>query len=126
MSPSAGCRPGADHGFPLGPARSVLGGTAAEPPRPGRRPPASAPPCLVCLPVHASWLNQVRDLLRSSSALLTPNHFGSLAEAEAGLLAFQDYYQQIATPFEWKFTTSDLDLLLKRLAAHEPAPATAA
>ena len=52
--------------------------------------------------------------------------FGSLAEAEAGLLAFQDYYQQIATPFEWKFTTSDLDLLLKRLAAHEPAPAMAA
>jgi hypothetical protein len=48
------------------------------------------------------------------------------AEAEVALLAFQDYYQQIATPFEWKFTTSDLDLVLKRLAAHEPGPALAA
>jgi hypothetical protein len=34
---------------------------------------------------------------------------------EAGLLALQDYYQQIATPFEWKFAKSDLDLLLKRM-----------
>jgi hypothetical protein len=58
--------------------------------------------------------------------LLTPNDSGSLAEAEAGLMSFQDYYQQIATPFEWRFTKSDLDLLLKRLAAHEPAPALAA
>jgi uncharacterized membrane protein YbhN (UPF0104 family) len=31
-----------------------------------------------------------------------------------------------ATPFEWKFTKSDLTLLLKRIAAHEPAPALAA
>jgi hypothetical protein len=58
--------------------------------------------------------------------VLTPNDFGSLAEAEAALLAFQDYYQQIATPFEWKFTKPDLDLLLKRLTAHEPGPALAA
>jgi len=28
--------------------------------------------------------------------LLTPNDFGSLAEAETALLAFQDHYQQIA------------------------------
>ena len=45
---------------------------------------------------------------------------------ESGLLAFQDHYQQIATPFEWKFTKSDLTLLLKRLVAHEQAPALAA
>jgi hypothetical protein len=58
--------------------------------------------------------------------ILTPSDFASLAEAETALLAFQDYYQQIATPFEWKFTKSDLDLLLLRLAACEPAPAMAA
>ncbi len=82
---------------------------------------------LVHLPVHASWLNQVEIYFSViQRKLLTPNDFASLAEAQAGLLAFQDYYQQIATPFEWKFTTSDLDLLLKRLAAHEPAPALAA
>jgi DDE superfamily endonuclease len=82
---------------------------------------------LVHLPVHASWLNQVEIYFSViQRKILTPNDFGSLAEAETGLLAFQDYYQQIATPFEWKFTKSDLDLLLKRLAAHEPAPAMAA
>jgi DDE superfamily endonuclease len=82
---------------------------------------------LVHLPVHASWLNQVEVYFSViQRKILTPNDFGSLPEAEAALLAFQDYYQQIATPFEWKFTKSDLDLLLKRLAAHEPAPALAA
>jgi DDE superfamily endonuclease len=82
---------------------------------------------LVHLPIHASWLNQVEIYFSViQRKILTPNDFGSLAEVEAGLLAFQDHYQQIATPFEWKFTKSDLDLLLKRLAAHEPAPALAA
>jgi len=82
---------------------------------------------MVHLPVHASWLNQVEVYFSViQRKILTPNDFGSLAEAEAALLAFQACYQQIATPFEWKFTKSDLDLLLKRLAAHEPAPALAA
>ena len=82
---------------------------------------------LVHLPIHASWLNQVEVYFSViQRKILTPNDFGSLAEAQAVLLAFQDYYQQIAIPFEWKFTKSDLDLLLKRLAAHEPAPALAA
>jgi hypothetical protein len=49
-----------------------------------------------------------------------------LRAVPAALLAFQDYYQQIATPFEWKFTKSDLDLLLKRLTAHGPGPVLAA
>ena len=82
---------------------------------------------LVHLPIHASWLNQVEIYFSViQRKILTPSDFASLAEAEASLLAFQDYYQQIATPFEWNFTKSDLDLLLKRLAAHEPAPALAA
>lgn len=82
---------------------------------------------MVHLPIHASWLNQVEIYFSViQRKLLTPNDFGSLAEVEAGLLAFQDYYQQIATPFQWKFTKSDLDLLLKRLAAHEPGSALAA
>lgn len=82
---------------------------------------------LVHLPIHASWLNQVEIYFSViQRKILTPNDFGSLAEAETALLAFQDYYQQIATPFEWKFTKSDLTLLLKRITAHEPAPALAA
>ncbi len=82
---------------------------------------------LIHLPVHASWLNQVEIYFSViQRKILTPNDFGSLADAETALLSFQDHYQQIATPFEWKFTKSDLDLLLKRLAAHEPEPALAA
>lgn len=83
---------------------------------------------LVHLPVHASWLNQVEVYFSViQRKVLTPNDFGSLAEAEAALLAFQDYYQQIAAPFRWKFTKPDLDLLLKRLAAHDStAPPLAA
>jgi len=82
---------------------------------------------LVHLPIHASWLNQVEIYFSIiQRKILTPNDFDSLAEAEAALITFQDYYQQIATPFEWKFTKSDLDLLLRRLAAHEPGPALAA
>ncbi len=82
---------------------------------------------LVHLPIHASWLNQVEIYFSViQRKILTPNDFASLAEVQAGLLAFQDHYQQIATPFEWKFTKSDLNLLLKRLADCEPGPALAA
>jgi hypothetical protein len=42
-------------------------------------------------------------------------------EVEARLLAFQQHYEQIATPFEWKFTRNDLNALLDRVAAHEDA-----
>jgi hypothetical protein len=39
---------------------------------------------------------------------------------EDRLLRFQDYYQSIGTPFDWKFTRADLDALLKKLAAPPP------
>jgi putative heme degradation protein len=54
--------------------------------------------CLVHLPVHASWLNQIE-------------------------IYFERRYQQIATPFAWKFTRADLNRLLARLAAEQPTPA---
>jgi DDE superfamily endonuclease len=82
---------------------------------------------LIHLPVHASWLNQVEVYFSViQRKILRPSDFASLAEAEAALLAFQDYYQQIAAPFQWKFTKTDLDELLSRLAIHEPHPALAA
>jgi hypothetical protein len=37
------------------------------------------------------------------------------------LLAFQQHYEQVATPFEWRFTKNDLNALLDRVAAHEDA-----
>jgi hypothetical protein len=71
-------------------------------------------------PVHASWLNQVEIYFSViQRKVLTPNDFASLAELEDRLLRFQEYYEQVAQPFEWKFTRADLDALLLKLTAHE-------
>lgn len=69
-------------------------------------------------PVHASWLNQIEIYFSIvQRKALTPNDFSSLGDVENRLLRFQDYYQSIAKPFEWKFTRADLDHLLKKMAA---------
>jgi hypothetical protein len=46
---------------------------------------------------------------------LTPNDFGSLDELQERLLRFQHKYEQIAKPFEWKFTRNDLNILLNKI-----------
>jgi transposase len=75
---------------------------------------------LVHLPVHASWLNQVEIYFSVvQRKVLTPNDFTDLAEVEQRLLAFQARYEQAAVPFDWRFTRSDLDRLLRRLDDHE-------
>ena len=77
---------------------------------------------LIHLPVHASWLNQVEIYFSVvQRKVISPNDFHTLNEVEARLLDFQQYYEQIATPFEWKFTKDDLNALLERIAAHEDA-----
>jgi hypothetical protein len=53
--------------------------------------------------------------------VVSPNDFHTLDEVQARLLEFQQYYEQIATPFEWKFTKDDLNALLQRITAHEDA-----
>jgi hypothetical protein len=71
---------------------------------------------LVHGPVHASWLNQIEIYFSIvQRKVLTPNDFGSLAEVEDRLLAFERYYESIAKPFQWRFTRSDLDDLMRRL-----------
>ena len=66
--------------------------------------------------VHASWLNQIEIYFSVvQRKVLTPNDFASLAEVEARLLGFQEYYQTIARPFAWHFTRADLAELLKKL-----------
>jgi hypothetical protein len=57
--------------------------------------------------------------------VVTPNDFLDLAEVERRLLAFQRRYEQTAVPFDWHFTRSDLDRLLRRLEEREH-PARAA
>jgi hypothetical protein len=77
-------------------------------------------------PVHASWLNQIEIYFSIvQRKALTPNDFSSLEEVEQRLLRFQEYYETIATPFEWKFTRHDLAELLARLPAdhHSMRPA---
>ena len=72
---------------------------------------------LVHVPVHASWLNQVEIYFSViQRKVLTPNDFADLGEIEERLLAFERRYEQSAAPFEWKFTRSDLALLMKKLA----------
>ncbi len=53
--------------------------------------------------------------------MLTPNDFFSLLEVEERLLDFQKRYQEVAEPFEWKFTQADLDRLCAKLSYNEQA-----
>jgi hypothetical protein len=74
---------------------------------------------LVHLPVHASWLNQVEIYFSVvQRKVLTPNDFPSLAAVAQRLLEFQSYYEQIAKPFEWKFTRVELKALVSKLDDH--------
>jgi hypothetical protein len=71
---------------------------------------------LVHGPVHASWLNQIEIYFSIvQRKVLSPNDFHSLPELEKRLLGFQCYYEQIAKPFEWKFTRRDLHTLLNKI-----------
>ena len=77
----------------------------------------------VHLPVHASWLNQAEIFFSIlQREVLTPNDLTDLDALTARILAFQDRYNATATPFDWRFTRTDLDQLLQRIAAHEPLP----
>ena len=74
---------------------------------------------VVHLPVHASWLNQIEIYFSIiQRKVLTPNDFQCLDAVEERLLQFQDHYEEIANPFEWKFTRDDLSKLMVRLSKH--------
>jgi hypothetical protein len=77
---------------------------------------------LVHTPVHASWLNQAEIYFSvTQRKVLQPNNFADLETLERTLLAFGRRYEQIAKPFEWKFTRQELNELLARLHQSEPA-----
>lgn len=81
---------------------------------------------LVHLPRHASWLNQMEIFFSIvQRKVLRPNDFTSLAEVEHRLLAFQERYERMARPFEWRFTRSDLARVLARLADQKTLHAVA-
>jgi hypothetical protein len=76
----------------------------------------------VHLPVHASWLNQIEIYFSVvQRKVLTPNDFCSLKMVENRILQFQERYELMAKPFEWKFTRHDLAELISKLPSR-PVP----
>ncbi|MET7312655.1 IS630 family transposase [Streptomyces sp. NPDC005571] len=74
---------------------------------------------MVHTPVHASWLNQVEIYFSVvQRKVVTPNDFTDLAQVRDQLRDFENRYDATAQPFQWKFTTTDLDDLLARLERH--------
>jgi hypothetical protein len=76
---------------------------------------------LVHTPVHASWLNQAEIYFSIvQRKVVTPNDFADLATLERHLLAFGRRYEQIAAPFQWTFTRTDLNKLLAKADSQQP------
>ncbi|MGI8308395.1 IS630 family transposase [Saccharopolyspora hattusasensis] len=74
---------------------------------------------MVHTPVHASWTNQIEIFFSIvQRKVVSPNDFTDLDEIRDRLRAFENRYNATAQPFQWKFTTSDLDDLLARLDRH--------
>jgi len=75
---------------------------------------------LIHLPVHASWLNQIEIYFSIvQRKALTPNDFGTLPELARRLLDFGQHYRTLAGPFEWTFTRTKLDSVIKKITHHE-------
>ncbi len=69
------------------------------------------------LPIHASWLNQIEiyfSILQRK--VLTPNNFSSLEALNKSIINFQKRYEEIAKPFERKFTKTDLSAMITKLS----------
>ncbi|MFD9030816.1 transposase [Streptomyces sp. NPDC059567] len=71
---------------------------------------------MVHTPVHASRTNQIEIFFSIvQRKVVSPNDFTDLTQVRDRLRAFEDRYDSAAQPFQWRFTTSDLDDLLARL-----------
>jgi transposase len=74
---------------------------------------------LIHTPVHASWLNQVEIFFSVvQRKVVAPNDFTDLDQVQDRLTAFEHRYNATAQPFQWRFTTTDLDDLLARPDRH--------
>jgi hypothetical protein len=77
---------------------------------------------LVHLPVHASWLDQCEIYFSIvQRKVVNLNDFFDTDEIARRLGAFEDRYNRIAVPFDWRFGRADLDKFLARLEAHQAA-----
>jgi len=76
----------------------------------------------VSLPVHSSWLNQIEIYFSIvQRKVLTPLDVPDKVTLTNRVLDFQDYYQERAKPFSWKFTAADLKKRLDALRDFVPA-----
>nr|WP_245939197.1 transposase [Actinacidiphila glaucinigra] len=74
---------------------------------------------MVHTPVHASWTNQIEIFfLIVQRKVVSPDDFPDLVQVRNRVRAFEDRYNTAAQPFQWRFTTSDLDDLLARPDRH--------
>ena len=99
-------------------------GSAHRGARAVERLPAAWPTLIpVGTPIHASWLNQIEIYFSIvQRKVLTPNEFDNLEAVAERLLPFETRYEQMARPFEWKFTRPDLVNVLARYSeVHEAA-----
>jgi len=79
---------------------------------------------VVHTPIHASWLNQIEIYFSIvQRKALTPNDFSSLKALQERLLAFEQHYQEVAKPFQWRFTRHDLHTLMRRIRTRAKAVA---
>lgn len=77
---------------------------------------------LVHLPVHASWLNQVEIVFSViQRKVIKPADFADLDDLSRQLTAFEPRYNATARPFDWRFTRTDLNDLIRRLDSHQLA-----
>lgn len=78
-------------------------------------------------PVHASWLNQIEVYFSIiQRKVLTPNDYPSAAAVADALHRFERHYESYAQPFQWKFTRTDLNRLLRKLHSADPISVAAA
>ena len=79
---------------------------------------------LIHLPVHASWLDQCEIYFSIvQRKVLNPNDFADVEAIRDRLAAFEERYNALAEPFDWKFGRAELDKFLRRLDAHRPSAA---
>ena len=75
----------------------------------------------VFLPTHASWLSQIEIYFSIvQRKVLTPLDVANDVVLTQRLLGFQDYYEDRAKPFSWKFTADDLKKRLDALKDFVP------
>jgi len=77
---------------------------------------------LIHLPAHASRLDQAEIYFSVvQRKVLMPSDFTDLDQIRDRIAAFEARYNAIARPFNWKFTRTDLNDLLRRIDTHVKA-----